>query len=117
LSCTALESLQIPISPFVETFIHLIGTSTQLAKVVLDLHGRFGRRAVQLGDRALDAIERCLCPIAKRFNDAHPGRKMEVEIVGYIGKQAERIRVLRALNDRMFMPTLKKEAKFVIPPI
>ena len=42
---------------------------------------------------------------------------MEVEIAGNIGKSLERIQVLRILNDKMFMPTLKKEAKFVIPPV
>ena len=65
----------------------------------------------------MDAIDKCLCPLAKRFDDVHPGRKMKVEIIGYIGERPERIRVLRTLNDRMFMPTLKKEAKFVISPV
>ena len=115
LPCIALESLQIPISPFVGTILPHI-TSVQLAKVILDLHGRFDRRAKQLGDyKTLDAIDKCLCPLAKRFNDAHPGRKMEVGIAGYNGKHPERIWVLRTLNGRMFMPMLKNEAKFVIP--
>jgi len=81
------------------------------------LHGRFDRNAIKFGDRALYAIEGCLCRLAERFNDAHPGRKMEVGISGYIGERSERIRVLRTLNDKMFMPMLKKVAKFVIPPV
>lgn len=70
-------------------------------------------------DSALDAIEKHLCPLAQRFSDSHPGRKMEVGIAGYFGKHlsSERTKTLRILNDRTFMPTLKKEAKFVIPPI
>ena len=98
-----------------ETFLPYV-TATP-AKVILDLHGRFDWRAIKLGDRAVDVVEEHLCPLAKRFHEAHPGRQMEVGIAGYIGKRPDRIRVLRVLNDRMFMPTLKKEAKYVIPPI
>jgi len=108
--------LQIPISPFVETFLPHI-TSTRLSKVVLGLHGRLNRRAVKLGDGASDVVDEHLHPLAKRFSDANPGRKMEVGIVGYIGDRPQRIEVLRTLNDRRFMPMLKKEAKFIIPPI
>lgn len=114
--CTALESLQIPISPFVETFLPSV-TSTRLATVTLDLDDRFGRRAIQLDDRALNAVEKYLGPLAKRFNDAHPGRKTEVRIAGNFGNRPERIQTLRTLNDKRFMPTLKQVAKFVIPPI
>jgi len=116
LPCTSLELLQIPISPFVETLLPHI-TSTQLATVILDLHGRFDQVAIQPGNRALDVIDKCLCPVAIRFNNAHPGRKMEVGITGYIGERPQRTRVLRTLNNEMFMPMLKKEAKFVIPPV
>jgi len=92
-------------------------TSPRLAKVVLDLDNRFGRRAIRLDDAAFGVVERHLCPLAQRFSDAHPGRKMEVGVAGFFGERPERIQTLRILNDRSFMPMLKKEAKFVIPPI
>jgi len=109
--------LRIPIIPFVvETFLPHI-TSTRLATIILDLDGRFGRRTIKLDDEDFGVVERHLCPLAQRFNDAHPGRKMEVGVAGYTGERRERILTLRTLNDRKFMPILKKVANFVIPPI
>lgn len=111
--CASLESLKISITPLVQIFLPSV-TSTRLAKVILDLDGREGWRALKPGDSAFDVIEEHLCPVARRFSDAHPGTKMEVKLAGYF-ERSEWIRALKIINDRTFMPTLKEDANFVIP--
>ena len=114
LQCTGLESFRVPVFPSVATiFPH--ETSSQLPKVILDFGGM--RDITKLGNSAWEAIEKRLCLLAKQFSEAHPGRRMVVEITGRFGKHPERIRVLRTLNDRKFLPKLKEEAKVVIPCI
>jgi len=102
-------------APFAETFLPTI-PSTRLAKVILN-YGVYSRRVVLREENAsLDVMEKQLCSLAKRFNGAHPGRKMEVEIAGIFGRLSRRIYALSVLNDATFMPALKEEAKLVIPP-
>ena len=91
--------------------------STRLAGIILDLHGRSGEHALKLGDGAFDVMDEHLYPLAKRFKDAHRGKKMEVGIIyGSLDRPA-RIQALGVINDKTFMPMLKEEAKFLIPNI
>lgn len=92
-------------------------TSSQLAKIILDLTGEDDRDTAKVPGHAWEVIEKLLCALNKRFNDAHPGRKMEVEIAGYFGKGDRRAATLRILNDERFMDVLKREAKVVVPRV
>jgi hypothetical protein len=116
LRCTALESIRFPIRPFAETLLPTI-TSSQLAKVILEVNSGDGQVTAKVDDNSWKAIEKDLHSLARRFNNAHPGEKMEVEFrTGHFwDRKTDRIKVLRTLNNRMFMPQLKEEAKVVVP--
>ena len=111
-SCTALESLKIPIWPFAEIiFPHM--TPLRLTKIVLEWDGAVRWDRTEMG--AWGAIEKQLYSLAKRYNRAHPGKKMVLEIQsGPFTKRCERVRVLRILTDKEFMVKLKEEAELVI---
>lgn len=81
----------------------------------MNLEGRFGENVVRSDDSDLGLVEEYLCPLAKRFKDTHPGRKMEVGIVGCVGDDDQRTEVLKIVNGGDFMPALKEEARFVVP--
>jgi hypothetical protein len=72
-----LEALQIPIRPFAKTLLPSI-TSSRLAIVTLVVNGKDGQDTAKVDDNSWKAIERDLYSLARRFNGAHPGKKMEV---------------------------------------
>ena len=108
-----LKSLRIPISFAVEA-LPLRVASSQIESVVLTLHGRSDQDSVGIGNLVWEVMEKRLCPLAKKFSDAHPGKKMEVDIVGVIRGRSE-VEVLKILRDKRFLPKLKEEAEVLVP--
>jgi cellobiose phosphorylase len=122
--CTVLEALQIPIRPFAKTLLPSI-TSSRLAIVTLVVNGKDGQDTANVDDNSWKAIERDLHSLARRFNRAHPGKKMEVVFLtgsfeifrDEIDPNARRNEVLETLRDERFMPKLKEETDFAVREI
>jgi hypothetical protein len=122
--CTVLEALQIPIRPFAKTLLPSI-TSSRLAIVTLVVNGKDGQDTANVDDNSWKAIERGLHSLARRFNRAHPGKKMEVVFLtgsfeifrDEIDPNARRNEVLETLRDERFMPKLKEETDFAVREI
>ena len=93
--------------PFAEFILPNI-TSLRLAKVSLAL---CGQDPVAVGDDSWTAIGMLLYSLAKRYKDANPGRKMEVEISEKIQDPAKLDEFVRGIEGKEFVSRLKEEAE------
>lgn len=86
------------------------------------VNGKDGQDTAKVDDNSWKAIERDLYSLARRFNGAHPGKKMEVVfLTGNFGifrdkndRNDRRNKVLKTLRHERFMPKLKEETNFAV---
>ena len=109
-----LKSLLIPISLAIEA-LPLLVASSQLGIVTLTLRSKSDYDSVEIGSQVWEVMEERLCPLAEKFSNAHPGKKMKVDIDAIV-KGSHGLGVLTILGDKRFLPKLKEEAEVLIPP-
>jgi len=108
---SALECLRIPASPLATTVLRRV-TSSRLAIVTLDLVRENSWDAATVDGSFWEEIEEYLCPLAKRFKDAHPGKVMRVMIDEFFKNRGTDQESVRRTSDyEGFISNLKNEAK------